>query len=46
MRDFMESMRSSGLQSGGPPPLTPRDRQNFAKRLDQWLGRQTARDLS
>ena len=37
MRDFMESMRSSGIQSGGPPPLDARDRQNFAKRLDRWL---------
>lgn len=40
MRDFMESMRSSGLQSGGPPPLDARDRQNFAKHLDRWLARQ------
>ncbi len=42
MRDFMESMRSSGIQSGGPPPLNARDRQNFAKLLDRWLARQPA----
>jgi uncharacterized protein YaiI (UPF0178 family) len=41
LRDFMESMRSSGIQSGGPAPLDARDRQNFAKRLDRWLGGMT-----
>ncbi|MGC9386656.1 MAG: YaiI/YqxD family protein [Hydrogenovibrio sp.] len=40
MRDFMESMRSSGVEvGGGPPPLNPKDRQAFAKHLDTWLAR-------
>ena len=40
MRDFMETMRSSGLQTGGPPPLSNRDRKAFADQLDRWLARQ------
>ena len=30
MRDFMETMRASGVQSGGPAPLSAKDRQKFA----------------
>jgi uncharacterized protein YaiI (UPF0178 family) len=37
MRDFMETMRSSGVHSGGPPPLGQQEKQAFANRLDQWL---------
>ena len=38
MRDFMDSMRSSGIQqTGGPPPLSQADRRSFANHLDQWL---------
>lgn len=44
MRDFMDTMRASGLQSGGPPPLSQADRQAFANHLDSWLAkRSTAR---
>jgi len=42
MRDFMESMRSSGINTGGPPPLNQADRQNFANHLDRFLARNTA----
>lgn len=39
MRDFMETMRSSGVEvGGGPPPLNQKDRQNFANHLDRLLG--------
>ena len=41
MRDFMETMRASGVQSGGPKPLAPRDIQDFANVLDRWLARST-----
>lgn len=41
MRDFMEEMRSSGVQTGGPPPLHPRDRKAFADELDRFLSNQT-----
>ncbi len=37
MRDFMESLRSSGVQTGGPPPLNQKDRQQFANHLDSLL---------
>lgn len=39
MRDFMESMRSSGVQTGGPPPMNAGDRQNFANHLDRYLAK-------
>jgi uncharacterized protein YaiI (UPF0178 family) len=37
IRDFMETMRSSGVQTGGPAPLNQADRQQFANQLDKWL---------
>ena len=37
MRDFMETMRSSGVQTGGPPALNNQDRKAFADQLDRWL---------
>ena len=37
MRDFMESLRASGVDSGGPPPLSQADRKTFAGHLDKWL---------
>jgi len=41
MRDFMDTMRSSGVEvGGGPPPLNQADRQNFANHLDRWLALQ------
>jgi uncharacterized protein YaiI (UPF0178 family) len=39
MRDFMDTMRSSGMQSGGPAPLNSRDKQQFANQLDRLLAR-------
>ena len=39
LRDFMDTMRSSGVQTGGPPPLSQRDRANFANALDRFLAR-------
>lgn len=37
MRDFMDTLRASGINSGGPPPLNKSDRQNFANELDRFL---------
>ena len=37
MRDFMDTLRSSGVQTGGPPPLSQGDRRSFAGHLDRWL---------
>jgi uncharacterized protein YaiI (UPF0178 family) len=35
IRDFMDTMRASGVHTGGPPPLNKSDRQNFANHLDK-----------
>jgi uncharacterized protein len=37
MRDFMDTLRGSGIATGGPAPYGPRDRQSFANTLDRWL---------
>ncbi|WOG27653.1 YaiI/YqxD family protein [Endozoicomonas sp. 8E] len=39
MRDFMDTLRASGIESGGPPALSQSDRQQFANQLDKWLAR-------
>ncbi|CNH03803.1 YaiI/YqxD family protein [Yersinia pekkanenii] len=45
IRDFMDTMRASGIQTGGPNTLNQRDRQQFANELDKWL-QQAARSRS
>ena len=37
MRDFMDTMRSSGIATGGPSALSQADRQSFANHLDKFL---------
>jgi len=37
MRDFMESLRSSGIDTGGPATLNQNDRQSFANHLDKFM---------
>lgn len=37
MRDFLETMRGSGIQSGGPAPLSASDRMKFGNALDKLL---------
>jgi len=37
MRDFMDTLRSSGIQTGGPAALNQADRQAFANQLDRFL---------
>jgi uncharacterized protein YaiI (UPF0178 family) len=45
MRDFMDTMRSSGVDtSGGPPPLSQSDRQAFANNLDRFLAAHTSKE--
>lgn len=39
MRNFMEGLRSSGVQTGGPAALSAADRQAFANQLDRLLAR-------
>jgi uncharacterized protein YaiI (UPF0178 family) len=37
LRNFMEELRSTGVATGGPPPLSNGDRQAFASQLDRYL---------
>jgi len=37
MRDFLDTMRASGLDTGGPPALSQADRKSFASHLDKFL---------
>ena len=39
MRDFMETLRSTGVNTGGPATLGDRDKQAFANALDAFLAR-------
>ena len=39
MRNFMEGLRSSGVETGGPPALSSADRQAFANQLDRLLAK-------
>jgi uncharacterized protein YaiI (UPF0178 family) len=41
IRDFMDTMRSSGVQTGGPAPLGQTERREFANHLDRFLARAT-----
>jgi len=40
MRDFMDTLRSSGIDTGGAPPISQADRQAFANNLDKLLAQQ------
>lgn len=37
MRDFMDSLRSSGVDTGGPGAMNQTDRREFANQLDRFL---------
>ena len=37
MRDFMDTLRGSGINTGGPPALSQADRMAFANQLDRLL---------
>jgi len=39
IRDFMDTMRASGVQTGGPPAMSQSDRQTFANHLDRIITR-------
>ena len=40
VRDFGESLRSTGIETGGPPPFKAIHKQKFSNGLDRWLTRQ------
>jgi len=37
MRDFMDTLRASGINTGGPPAISQSDRKSFADHLDRLL---------
>ncbi len=39
IRDFLDTLRGSGVVTGGPPALTQTDRKRFADALDRLLAR-------
>ena len=39
MRNFMEELRGTGVDTGGPAAFGQRDRQSFANALDSWLAK-------
>jgi len=39
VRNFLDELRGSGVNTGGPPALSQRERQLFASRLDTWLAK-------
>lgn len=43
MRDFMDTLRASGVETGGPSALNQRDRQAFANQLDKFLAKHGGR---
>jgi uncharacterized protein YaiI (UPF0178 family) len=39
MRDMMDQLRSTGIDTGGPAPYSARDSNSFAAQLDRFLAR-------
>jgi hypothetical protein len=42
MRNFMDTLRSSGVETGGPSAFSQADRQGFANQLDRFLAKPAA----
>lgn len=43
MRDFMDTLRASGIDTGGPSTLSKRNRQDFANQLDKIIHQHSRR---
>ena len=37
VRDMLDELRGAGVETGGPPPIGPNDKQAFANQLDRFL---------
>ena len=44
MRDFLDTLRGSGIDTGGPPKLSQGDRKAFADHLDTILARHAGKE--
>lgn len=42
LRNFMDELRSSGIETGGPAAFSAKDKQAFANQLDRFLTKQAA----
>ena len=42
MREVMDQLRASGIDTGGPSPYSPNDSKTFASQLDRFLARRGA----
>ena len=40
LRNFLDGLRGSGVQTGGPAPIDQSDRKRFADQLDRFLAKQ------
>ena len=39
IRDMLDELRGAGVETGGPPPIGPNDKQAFANHLDRFLAK-------
>jgi len=46
LRDFMDTLRGAGVQTGGPPPISERDKREFSSSLDQTILKQKRKTAS
>ncbi len=46
LRDFMDTLRGAGVQTGGPPPISERDTREFSSSLDQTILKQKRKTAS
>ena len=46
VRNFMDELRSGGVNTGGPPALSQKERQVFANQLDSWLAKRAKKAAS
>lgn len=43
-RNFLEEFRAAGVQTGGPPPYSAKDKQKFANAVDRFMAKLLRRD--
>lgn len=46
LRDYMEVLRGAGVQTGGPPPISDKEKKAFADSLERTIQKQKRKDAS
>lgn len=46
LRDYMEVLRGAGVQTGGPPPISDKEKKAFADSLEKTIQKQKRKDAS